>query len=81
MTGKLQRNFLSRRGRTDEVNFIQLQCQEMVLDMETGFELFVMVIAPVFYAILFWLVIRFVRAIERIADNVERIASNENIRE
>jgi hypothetical protein len=53
----------------------------VVLDMETGFELFVMVIAPVFYAILFWLVIRFVRAIERIADNVERIASNENIRE
>ena len=34
-----------------------------------------------FYVLLFWLLFRAVRAIERIADKIEKIADNENARE
>ena len=34
-----------------------------------------------FYIVLVWVLIRFIRAIEKIADRIERIAENENVRE
>ncbi len=49
--------------------------------MESGFVVLTLLVAIAFYIFIFWLVIRAVRALEKIADRVNRIANNENTRE
>ena len=44
-------------------------------------EFFSMSLVAVFYILPLWLLLRAVRAIEKIANRMERIADNENVRE